>query len=52
MALTEPSWKNPKGFKFPPVEKEPKAAKPEEAKAAKPEEAKAKAAEPEGKKGK
>lgn len=44
MALTEPSWKNPKGFKFPPVEKEGKPAKPEEAKA--------KAAETEVKKGK
>lgn len=44
MALTEPSWKNPKGIKFPPAEKEAKAAKPEEAKA--------KAAETEVKKGK
>ena len=36
MALKEPSWNKPEGFKFPPVKKEG-TAKPEEDKAAKPE---------------
>jgi len=36
MALTEPSWNKPEGFKFPPVKKEV-TVKPEEGKEAKPE---------------